>query len=352
MAAEPAAAAVAGPAVDGELVFEFEWTTEAQLRQWVEAYPGRVNEGDEMSWTPLHAAVCAIHSLPLVLWLLDKMGADVNCMTYHKDLPLHFAHTTEIIVALLDHGADHTILEDDGLTPLMYQMSQMDGCGEAVKCLSEDPRSRVTVNIIGAHGFTALHHASNMTLFNGEPDDTEAALVVGFLLQAGADPEHTDSDGRTPLVCYRQRHPTHHTTIALLVRALAEAETSSFLVKVRCFVLATPALRSWQQSRLPRVALAPLAADQNNDEQTHNFRFMLQVLLGMVTGPDGMILPGDLFRVVLDFLMPTWDPLRRAGGARGQQPQQQQEPPQQQEEKEEREEEVEEQEQEEEEEGG
>ena len=75
-----------------------------------------------------------------------------------------------------------------------------------------------------------------------------------------------------------------------------------------------------------RVALAPLAAGQNDDKEIGNFRARLKVLLEMVTGPDGTVLPRDLFRTVLDFVMPMWDPLRRAGRAgRGQQQQHQQE---------------------------
>jgi len=38
---------------------------------------------------------------------------------------------------------------------------------------------------------------------------------------------------------------------------------------------------------------------------------MLAFLVGMEGGPKGGGMPRDVFRVVLDMLMPTWDPLRR-----------------------------------------
>ena len=51
---------------------------EAELRQWVEANPGRVNDRGRYGDTPLVAAADEFKSLPLVVWLLDEQGADVN----------------------------------------------------------------------------------------------------------------------------------------------------------------------------------------------------------------------------------------------------------------------------------
>ena len=52
--------------------------TEAKLRQWVDANPGWVNDRDMAGETPLYVAARFKRSLPLVLWLLDDKGADVN----------------------------------------------------------------------------------------------------------------------------------------------------------------------------------------------------------------------------------------------------------------------------------
>ncbi len=57
---------------------EFRRMSEAQLREWVEASPERANDKDSNGLTPLHAAVTKLKSLPLILWLIDEKGADVD----------------------------------------------------------------------------------------------------------------------------------------------------------------------------------------------------------------------------------------------------------------------------------
>ena len=66
-----------------------------------------------------------------------------------------------------------------------------------------------------------------------------------------------------------------------------------------------------QDLPLPRVMLAPAA----DDEEERKFRTMVAFLLGMGGGPKGEGMPRDVFPVVLDLLMPSWDPLRRKPGA-------------------------------------
>jgi len=65
---------------------------------------------------------------------------------------------------------------------------------------------------------------------------------------------------------------------------------------------------------LPRLALAPLTGGQDEAED-RNFHTTLTFLLGMDGGSEGEGMPRDVFRVVLDMLMPRWDPLRRGIGA-------------------------------------
>ena len=43
----------------------------------------------------------------------------------------------------------------------------------------------------------------------------------------------------------------------------------------------------------------------------------LAFVLGMKGGPGNAGVPRDIFLVVLDLLMPTWDPLRRRGALTG-----------------------------------
>ena len=53
--------------------------SEVELRQWVEANPGRVNNMDSSVGLTLLAAIASKKKgLSLVVWLLDEKGADVN----------------------------------------------------------------------------------------------------------------------------------------------------------------------------------------------------------------------------------------------------------------------------------
>jgi len=92
-----------------EELFDFEYMTEDELRQWVDSNPSRVNDWDDYDVTPLYAAVYHRKSLPLVLWLLDEKGADVNRRTVYAQTPLHAAYILDVLNVLLDRGADPTL---------------------------------------------------------------------------------------------------------------------------------------------------------------------------------------------------------------------------------------------------
>jgi hypothetical protein len=111
LAAEAAEAA-------GELVFHR--MSEAHMREWVEENPELVNLRDFYGEIPLSAAVRSIKSLPLVVWLLDEKGADLNIpsIDYGGYTTLHRASSPAILSALMDRGADPTRPSNDGYTPI------------------------------------------------------------------------------------------------------------------------------------------------------------------------------------------------------------------------------------------
>jgi hypothetical protein len=120
----------------------------------------------------------------------------------------------------------------------------------------------------------------------------------------------------------RQRHPTHQAAIALLEQAVADADKTSILVKARRFAVAanrnTVALSCLQNrvarsQPLPALGLVPVVGGQNDDEESRKLRTTLAFMCGM--GQEGM--PRDVFRVVMDLLMPSWDPLRHKMQTRG-----------------------------------
>lgn len=62
---------------------------------------------------------------------------------------------------------------------------------------------------------------------------------------------------------------------------------------------------------LPEVVVAPLPAGQNDEdeEEGRKYHTLLAFMLGMEG--EGERMPRDVFRLVMDMLMPVWDPLRR-----------------------------------------
>ena len=183
--------------------------------------------------------------------------------------------------------------------------------------LLQDQRVRATINVQERYGYTALHWTS----LNCWPKST--IPIFRLLLQSGANPTiTTNTQEDTALDLLREFDPTQNDAIALLEEypsAKKDADKASLLVKGRRLVTISrnAVAPSYLRSRvlhdvpLPRVELMPAGSD--GIEETD--RSMLASLLGM--GGAGM--PRDVFRVVLDLLMPTWDPLRRekTGAAAG-----------------------------------
>lgn len=142
-------------AAAAEEMLNFYAMEEAELRKWVEANLGRVNE-DRRGFTPLAVAAWKQeHSL--LVWLLDKKGADVNSIADYGRTALLFAASVEVLNALLDRGGDPIRPSRDGELPLMWHVN----CGsvEVVARLLEDPRVRGAVNVQDKRGKTALHEA-------------------------------------------------------------------------------------------------------------------------------------------------------------------------------------------------
>jgi len=285
----------------------FQDMNEAQLRQWVESNPGRVNDRDRHGVTPLYAAVWFRNSLPLTVWLLDEKGPDVNGTSNNGSTPLHDARSLDILLALMDRGANPTLLAHNGNTPLMIQPAT--GHVDNAACLLQDPRVRATVNVQNSGGGTALHWAC----LRG--NESEAISILYLLLQARGDPALTkNATLQTPSAYLRHRNPTHYAAIALLEQA-PKAEKASLLVKARRLIVVSrnAEASSYLQSRvaggqpLPGVALAPVTAGEDEDEEGRKLRTALAFMCGV--GREGM--PRDVLRVVMDLLMPSWDPLRR-----------------------------------------
>lgn len=277
------------------------------------------NDRDSRGRTPLLVAACIIKSLPLVVWLLDEEGADVNVRCYREITALYGVRSLAVLTALLVRGADPSLLADNGTTILMSQTSY--GSVESVTCLLEDSRARSTANLQCDGGHTALHYACS----NEGPS-------VHLLLHAAASPAIINNRGETPLALLRNKYPTPHATIALFEQ-VPDAEKASLLVKARRIAVATISnviAPSCMEGRVARgqplpdlllrwVVLRPVTGSRNEvKEEGRTLRTMVEFLLG-VGGPSGQGMPRDVFRVVMDLLMPSWDPLRRKSTGTGEQ---------------------------------
>jgi len=134
----------------------------------------------------------------------------------------------------------------------------------------------------------------------------------------------------TPLDVIRRCRPHYQATIALLEQTLAEAEKdvekTALLVKARRLatvsrnIIAPSYLqdRVTQGQPLPQVQLVPLASGTTRaKERERNRHGFVAFLLGMEGGPENAGMSRDVFRVVMDLLMSSWDPLRRKNTGTG-----------------------------------
>ena len=243
-----------------ELLFHL--MTEAQLREWVEANPGRVTQRCRGA-SPLEIAA-GKNWLSLVQWLLDITGADVNTLSSFGNTPLQYASSVDILTALMDRGADPTLPNEDGGTPLITHALR--GRVDLVARLLQDQRVRATINVQESHGYTALHWTS----LNCWPKTT--IPIFHLLLQAGVNLMITSTQEDTALDLLREFDPTQNDAIALLEEypsAKKDADKASLLVEGRRLVTISrnAVAPSYLQSRvlhdvpLPRVSLSPAGSD-------------------------------------------------------------------------------------------
>ncbi|KAI7823900.1 ankyrin repeat-containing domain protein [Kickxella alabastrina] len=88
----------------------------ARVRELVEADKALVNAKDENGYTPMHAASSWKH-LDLLKYLIDN-GGDVNITDSDGDTPLHICEDKECALLLLEHCADPSVENDEGMTPV------------------------------------------------------------------------------------------------------------------------------------------------------------------------------------------------------------------------------------------
>lgn len=286
--------------------------------QWVEANPYRVNDRDDIGWTPLYNAVRSKMSLPLVLWLVDVKGADVNGKTSDGQTPLYCTQSLGLFSALLDRGADLTVMEEDAFTPLMWHVyfpSYADKLA-FLQGLLQDPRVQSNVNMQNRLGNTALHFATEFF------QRSIAKKMVKWLLLAGANASLINRNGDTPLAWLRRTQFRNKGAILLLEHAL-DGEKALLLVKTRLVITANsnataPSCLRDRVARgqpLSRRTLVRVTLPHKGTGGRYELSRLIVFLLGMGGGSRGEGMPRDVFLVLVDLVAPSWDPLRKRGGA-------------------------------------
>ena len=175
----------------------------AEVRRLVEEDPSVIDQDDGSYWgLPLLWAASGGH-VAVAAYLLDQ-GAAVNqrirgALRTALYMACERGHG-EVVRLLLARGADPTLSDGEGYTPLI--IASLTGHVEVVRCLLSDGKS--PINSYTHFGRTALWYAA----WGGN------AEVARLLLQAGADPTIPDEDGCTPLSLAREEN--HHDVVALL----------------------------------------------------------------------------------------------------------------------------------------
>jgi ankyrin repeat protein len=144
--------------------------------------------GDEFSTSPLHLA--AAWGWSAVAKRLARAGANIDSRDSKRRTPLYLAAyngSKNMVELLYSYGASATVSDADGMTPL--HAAALQGWEPVVSLLLSE---RADVNAIESkRGQTPLHCAA----ISKNPSDE----IVSLLLDAGADMEKPDKDGKTPL---------------------------------------------------------------------------------------------------------------------------------------------------------
>ncbi len=169
-------------------------------------YPEDVNVRGGHHGTPLHAAV--VKGNVQVMMVLLEHGADVAALNKDGWTPLYVASHRghlHMVLLLLDHNADINSRNPDGWTPLFN--ASFEGELEIVRELL---RYGAAVDIVNNDGRTPLMSASYQGRLN----------LVRLLLQSGAALDSQNDDGWTALMCASQYgHPD-------VVRLLLQSEAA------------------------------------------------------------------------------------------------------------------------------
>jgi ankyrin repeat protein len=177
-----------------------------------------------------------------IIKLLLQNGADPNISCSTGNSPLICAilkQNVTAVEALIKHGANINFVDDTlqfhSDTPLIYAInSANDGKGpnpnkmEIIQLLLDNPN--IDVNIMGFNEATPLIRASQMNNLWMDPPFGTQIQLVNTLLERGADVNHVDRMGYSPLLCAlsvsSRRNPYKEELVKLLIEKGANINES------------------------------------------------------------------------------------------------------------------------------
>ena len=142
-----------------------------------------VSARNKEGMTLLHEA----SDLEVMEMLLGEFKANPSVQDSRGLTPLHLARGEPRVTLLLKHGADPTMGNKDGETPLFFAVTNKYNGKMIMLPFLEDGRS---INVANKHGITPLHRAAK------EKAEPEALMLLNYK----ADPDTLDNNGQTPLL--------------------------------------------------------------------------------------------------------------------------------------------------------
>ena len=138
---------------------------------------------------------------------------EVNAADDHGLTPLHHAsldENVEVVVALLEAGADASAGDDEGTTALHIAATLSNVALARALLDGGAGAAAADVNQRDQHGSTALHFAANPETAEGAATSAE---VVSLLLDRGADAEIRDKTGKIAVDYAAQPERYHYRTL-------------------------------------------------------------------------------------------------------------------------------------------
>ncbi|KAL6720554.1 hypothetical protein ACLMJK_002478 [Lecanora helva] len=169
-----------------------------------------IDSKDDEGLAPLHYAIRGGHDTAVKELL--KSGADVNILNDTGLSALSYAivqrRSPGIVQTLLNANADPNIVDEDGRSPVMYEILGHSPMRSPDNILAMYAKG-AALNLTDKHGRTALSFAA----------ENDNGQIVRALLEANADPNIVDEDGKAPL---HYVAATSHLTIIPLFNAKAD----------------------------------------------------------------------------------------------------------------------------------